>query len=58
MNVTRNCDDGKGQDPFFTLWHFDLNPVDFEKRKDKHKHDLQSKPLFKKKSKVIKNAGK
>jgi hypothetical protein len=58
MRVTRNCDDGKAQDPFFTLHQFRLIKKAFDKVPDKYKHDLFSKPMFKKKSKVIKDGGK
>jgi len=58
MRVTRNLDEKSKQDPFFTLSQFRLVKAAYDKVEDKYKHDLTSRPVFKKKSKVIENGGK
>jgi hypothetical protein len=58
MKVTRNLDSDKNQDPFFTIYYFVQNKENWNKVEDKYRHDLFSKSIWKKKSKVINNGGK
>ena len=58
MKVTRNLDDDSNQDPFFTLHNFKLSKANWQTVADKYKHDISSKALYSKTSKVIKNGGK
>ena len=58
MKVTRNLDDDSNQDPFFTLSNFKLSKSNWQSVADKYKHDTNSKALYSKTSKVIKNGGK
>ena len=59
MKVTRNMDDDKNQDPFFTMYYFRLDQKKYMAKKErKYSHDLVSPSIDEQKSKVIKNGGK
>ena len=58
MKVTRNLDDNSLQDPFYKVFHYQMDEKSFNKCSDCFDHNGKSTAKKNAKSKTHKNAGK